>query len=84
MASIDHNGGPQTGHFEATAMSDQIQFADLADTSSREEVPISRIELPMTVKDAARFLGVSSQTVYLWVERRRIPHLRVRAGTFVP
>jgi len=58
-------------------MSDQIEFADLADTSSREEVPISRIELPMTVKDAARFLGVSSQTVYLWVERRRIPHLRV-------
>ena len=67
----------QTGHFEATAMSDQIQLADLADTSSRGDVPISRIELPMTVKDAARFLGVSSQTVYLWVERRRIPHLRV-------
>ena len=34
-------------------------------------------ELPMNVKDAARFLGVSTQTVYLWVERRRIPHLRV-------
>jgi len=34
-------------------------------------------ELPMTVKDAARFLGVSAQTVYLWVERRQIPHLRV-------
>jgi excisionase family DNA binding protein len=34
-------------------------------------------ELPMTVKDAARFLGVSAQTVYLWVERKRIPHLRV-------
>jgi excisionase family DNA binding protein len=34
-------------------------------------------ELPMTVKEAARFLGVSSQTVYLWVERKRIPHLRV-------
>jgi excisionase family DNA binding protein len=34
-------------------------------------------ELPMTVRDAARFLGVSSQTVYLWVERKQIPHLRV-------
>ena len=34
-------------------------------------------ELPMTVKDAARYLGVSSQTVYLWVERKQIPHLRV-------
>jgi excisionase family DNA binding protein len=31
----------------------------------------------MTVKDAAYFLGVSPQTVYLWVERKQIPHLRV-------
>jgi excisionase family DNA binding protein len=36
-----------------------------------------RSELPMTVKDAARFLGVSAQTVYLWVERKQVPHLRV-------
>ena len=34
-------------------------------------------EMPLTVKEAARFLGVSPQTVYLWVERRQIPHLRV-------
>jgi len=34
-------------------------------------------EYPMTVRDAARYLGVSSQTVYLWVERKQIPHLRV-------
>jgi len=34
-------------------------------------------ELPMTTKEAARFLGVSAQTVYLWVERKQIPHLRV-------
>jgi excisionase family DNA binding protein len=33
--------------------------------------------LPMTVKEAARFLGVSPQTVYLWVERKQIPHFRV-------
>ena len=32
---------------------------------------------PLTVRDAARFLGVSPQTVYLWVERKQIPHLRV-------
>ena len=32
---------------------------------------------PMNVKEAARFLGVSQQTVYLWVERKQIPHLRV-------
>jgi excisionase family DNA binding protein len=34
-------------------------------------------ELPLTVRDAALFLGVSIQTVYLWVERKQIPHLRV-------
>ena len=34
-------------------------------------------EFPMTVREAAQFLGVSAQTVYLWVERRQIPHLRV-------
>jgi excisionase family DNA binding protein len=34
-------------------------------------------EYPMTVREAAQFLGVSPQTVYLWVERRQIPHLRV-------
>jgi excisionase family DNA binding protein len=34
-------------------------------------------ELPMTVRDAARFLGVSPQTVYLWTERKQISHLRV-------
>jgi excisionase family DNA binding protein len=33
--------------------------------------------LPINVKEAARFLGVSQQTVYLWVERKQIPHLRV-------
>ena len=34
-------------------------------------------EVPITVRDAAVYLGVSSQTVYLWVERKQIPHLRV-------
>jgi excisionase family DNA binding protein len=38
---------------------------------------ISPYEFPLTVREAAKFLGVSSQTVYLWVERRQIPHLRV-------
>lgn len=35
------------------------------------------VEYPITVRDAAQFLGVSRQTVYLWVERKQIPHLRV-------
>ena len=34
-------------------------------------------ELPLTVRQAAVYLGVSTQTVYLWVERKQIPHLRV-------
>ena len=34
-------------------------------------------EYPLTVREAAQFLGVSTQTVYLWVERKQIPHLRV-------
>ena len=34
-------------------------------------------EIPQTVRQAAVFLGVSPQTVYLWVERKQIPHLRV-------
>jgi excisionase family DNA binding protein len=34
-------------------------------------------EYPMTVRQAAQFLGVSAQTVYLWVKRKQIPHLRV-------
>jgi excisionase family DNA binding protein len=41
------------------------------------EVQCPLSEFPLTVKEAARFLGVSAQTVYLWVERKQIPHLRV-------
>jgi excisionase family DNA binding protein len=37
---------------------------------------IAQEELPLTVRDAAAYLGVSVQTVYLWVERKQIPHLR--------
>ncbi len=35
------------------------------------------LEPLMSVKEAAKFLGVSPQTLYLWVERKQIPHLRV-------
>jgi excisionase family DNA binding protein len=34
-------------------------------------------DCPLTVREAATYLGVSPQTVYLWVERKQIPHLRV-------
>ena len=54
----------QSRRFETNDMSDHAQFA-------------THPELPMTVKEAARFLGVRTQTVYLWSERKQIPHLRV-------
>lgn len=34
-------------------------------------------DVPIRVRDAALYLGVSPQTVYLWVERKQIPHFRV-------
>jgi excisionase family DNA binding protein len=40
-------------------------------------IALAQEEIPLTVRDAAAYLGVSVQTVYLWVERRQIPHLRV-------
>ena len=48
--------------------------------SSLQDAPTTQFvpnEIPLTVKEAARYLGVSPQTVYLWVERKQIPHLRV-------
>ena len=47
----------------------------VADGFSSRFTPVD--ELPLTVRDAATYLGVSRQTVYLWVERKQIPHLRV-------
>lgn len=32
-------------------------------------------ERPWTVREAAAFLGLRQQTVYLWVEKKKIPHL---------
>ena len=53
--------------------STQLRFDDEDITSPKPAEP----EYPMTVPQAARFLGVSPQTVYLWVERKQIPHFRV-------
>jgi excisionase family DNA binding protein len=47
-------------------------------TLERDEPRVTHVEeRPLTVREAAKFLGVSPQTVYLWVERKQIPHLRV-------
>jgi excisionase family DNA binding protein len=46
-------------------------------TARAKQYLASSDERPLTVREAAKFLGVSPQTVYLWVERKQIPHLRV-------
>lgn len=49
-------------------------------TAGHERPPglaLASEELPLNVREAATYLGVSVQTVYLWVERKQIPHLRV-------
>jgi excisionase family DNA binding protein len=48
-----------------------------SDNAVQAGAPFFREELPLTVREAAVYLGVSMQTVYLWVERKQIPHLRV-------
>jgi excisionase family DNA binding protein len=58
----------------AASQSPQLSIVSSQD---RSELADSASELPMNVKEAAKFLGVSPQTVYLWVERKQIPHLRV-------
>ena len=41
------------------------------------QTPTDGNEHPWTVPETANFLGVSPQTVYLWVERKQIPHFRM-------
>jgi excisionase family DNA binding protein len=43
----------------------------------KESAVLHPEEYPLTVREAAKYLGVSPQSVYLWVERKQIPHLRV-------
>lgn len=47
-----------------------------AEVVSSHHTATTKPELPITVKEAARFLGISGQTLYPWVERKQIPHLR--------
>lgn len=43
--------------------------------STRPSFPVQ--ELPLTVREAATFLGVSASLVYAYVERKQIPHFRM-------
>jgi len=46
-------------------------------TLSKPNSSFARKEVALRVRDAAVYLGTSAQTVYLWVERKQIPHHRV-------
>ena len=49
-------------------------------TESKEEkmrLDTETTDTPITVKTAARFLGVSPSLVYAYVERKQIPHYRM-------
>jgi excisionase family DNA binding protein len=54
-----------------------VQERLLSNLRSPANTTLQQVELPLTVREAALYLGVSIQTVYLWVERKQIPHLRV-------
>ena len=58
----------------ATSQHPQFSIVSSQDHPNATDSPS---DFPMNVKEAAKFLGVSPQTVYLWVERKQIPHLRV-------
>jgi excisionase family DNA binding protein len=64
------------GRKEPTSHGGNVSTSSTPATSREDYGPLHS-ELPITVKEAARYLGVSAQTVYLWVERKQIPHLRV-------
>jgi excisionase family DNA binding protein len=49
----------------------------LASTNHTDQTSTTQEDYPVTVREAAKYLGISPQTVYLWVERKQIPHLRV-------
>jgi excisionase family DNA binding protein len=55
----------------------ETTFHDKSGRKPPAKFPVQDADSPLTVREAAQFLGVSAQTVYLWVERKQIPHLRV-------
>ena len=67
---------PAPAHGGQAIISDVPQYAASENTATDGEAART-LDIPLTVKEAAKFLGVSPQTVYLRVERKQIPHLRV-------
>jgi excisionase family DNA binding protein len=55
----------------------QTSYEETKRELASEGIEVRNPDHPMNVRDAALYLGVNPQTVYLWVERKQIPHLRV-------
>lgn len=77
-------GEPDVVHRSALQLRYVNEYSMLGDAVSKAiridaagPIASSGDDRPWTVRQAAQFLGVSPQTVYLWVERKQIPHLRV-------
>jgi hypothetical protein len=43
------------------------------DNAATAKERVGTEDSPLTVREAAKFLGLSPQTVYLWVERKQVP-----------
>jgi excisionase family DNA binding protein len=54
-----------------------IEESMASQASTKEGARLPRFEMPIDVKDAARFLGISPSLVYAYVERKQIPHFRM-------
>lgn len=50
-------------------------FVDLLENGEARKAKV--FETPVDLKTAARFLGVSPSLVYVYVERKQIPHFRM-------
>lgn len=62
-----------------------METAQVQSTTVGEHPPqrpeLAGYEMPVDVKTAARFLGVSPSLVYAYVERKQIPHFRMMGRT---
>ena len=54
----------------------QVQFST-ASTEPTQRPETAGYEMPVDVKTAARFPGVSPSLVYAYVKRKQIPHFRM-------
>jgi excisionase family DNA binding protein len=62
---------------EVVSMKRAMSLSPSTVRSTTDTIGSSTDDRPWSVRQAARFLGVSAQTLYLWVARRQIPHLRI-------